>query len=331
VSVSDYRRDPVTGRWVVVGTVQPHPLDFDRVSVGVEPDPECPLCEGHESRTAGELWVERAAGAPNGPGWLTRVVPNRAPMVRVEGVLERRGEGLFDTVTGIGAHEVVVESPRHEDTLATLDDGGRARVFWALRERIQDLRRDTRLRHFVPFKNHGRTAGSALSHSHTQLVALPIVPREAREELDGARAHFVAKERCVFCDIIRHEESDGRRIVASTPAFVALAPFASRTPFETWILPRHHEAYFETSGLDTCRDLSSIFGDVLRRLNRALENPPYAMAIHSASVMDGHDFYHWHIEILPRVSRSGGLEALAGLYLNPTRPEDAVQFLRGLT
>ncbi len=330
MTVSELRRDPVTGRWVVVGTEAPHPHDFIRRSVRAEPDPDCPLCEGHEHLTPSELWVERRVGGPNGPGWTTRVVPNQTPLVRVEGTLERQGEGLFDKMTGIGAHEVVIESPRHDQSLADLGDEDIARVLWALRERTQDLRRDTRFRHFVMVKNHGDIAGASLSHPHMHLFALPVVPQEAREEVEGARAHYVAKERCLFCDIIRQEEADGRRVVAHTQSLVALTPFASRSPFETWILPRRHSAHFENSGWDDCLDVGRLLGDMLRRLNQALEHPPYQMAIHSAPVVEGYDFYHWHIEILPRVTRSGALESLAGLHLNPTRPEDAAQFLRDL-
>jgi UDPglucose--hexose-1-phosphate uridylyltransferase len=249
-------------------------------------------------------------------------------MVRVETVLDRLGEGLFDKVAGVGAHEVIVESPRHEDTLASLDDDGVARVLWAVRERVQDLRRDMRLRAFVPFKNHGASAGAALSHSHTQLLALPVVPREVQAEVDGARAHWIAKERCLYCDIIRQEEEDGRRVIAQAAEMLALAPFASRSPFEVWILPRRHQVRFEDASFEECRSLGAMLGDLLRRLDRALEHPPYSLVIHTAPVGEGLDFYHWHVEILPRVTRAGSLEWAAGLHLNPTCPEDAAEFLR---
>jgi UDPglucose--hexose-1-phosphate uridylyltransferase len=331
VTVSEYRRDPVTGRWVVVGTEPPRPADFQRETVHQVPDPECPLCEGHEARTPPELWVDRSAGGPNGPGWRTRVIPNHAPMVRVETTLDRLGEGLFDKIAGVGAHEVIVESPRHEDTLATLDDDSVTRVLWALRERIQDLRRDMRLRAFVPFKNHGAAAGAALTHSHTQLLALPVVPRDVQAEVDGARAHWVAKERCLYCDIIRQEEEDGRRVIAQSTDVLALAPYASRSPFEVWILPRRHATRFEDVSIEHCRSLGSMLGDLLRRLDRALERPPYSLVVHTAPVGDGFDFYHWHVEIVPRVTRVGGLESTTGFYLNPTRPEDAAEFLRRMS
>jgi UDPglucose--hexose-1-phosphate uridylyltransferase len=252
-------------------------------------------------------------------------------MIRVETVLDRLGEGLFDKVAGVGAHEVVVESPRHEETLAGLDDDGITRVLWALRERAQDLRRDVRFRQFVLFKNHGAAAGAALAHSHTQLLALPVVPREIQAEVDGARAHYLAKERCLFCDIIRQEEEDGRRVILRMPDMLALAPFASRSPFETWILPRRHAVRFEDASLEECRRLAQMLGDVLRRLDRALEQPPYSLVIHTAPVADDHDFYHWHVEILPRVTRTGSLEWATGFHMNPTRPEDAAHFLRQLT
>jgi UDPglucose--hexose-1-phosphate uridylyltransferase len=331
VSVSEYRRDPVTGRWVVVSTETPRPTDFEHESVTVRPDPHCPLCEGHETMTPSELWVDRPMGGPNGPGWTVRVVPNQSPLVRVESPLERQGEGLFDKVTGVGAHEVVVESPHHGETLATLGDDGITRVLWALRERAQDLKRDTRFRYFLMFKNHGAAAGAALAHAHTQLMALPVVPREARDEVEGARAHFAAKERCLYCDIIRQEEEDGRRLVVRHTAFTALAPFASRSPFETWILPRRHASRFEDVTMGDCHELARTLGEVLQRLNKALETPPYTMVIHSAPLADGLEFYHWHIEILPKVTRSGTLEWTTGFHVNPTRPEDAAAFLRQVT
>jgi UDPglucose--hexose-1-phosphate uridylyltransferase len=248
-----------------------------------------------------------------------------------EVTLDRQGEGLFDKMNGIGAHEVIVESPRHDDTLATQPEAGVERLLRAFQERIHDLRRDGRFKSFVPFKNHGAAAGAALAHSHTQLLALPVVPREIQAEVDGARAHYLAKERCLFCDIIRQEEEDGRRVILRMPDMLALAPFASRSPFETWILPRRHAVRFEDASLEECRRLAQMLGDVLRRLDRALEQPPYSLVIHTAPVADDHDFYHWHVEILPRVTRTGSLEWATGFHMNPTRPEDAAHFLRQLT
>jgi UDPglucose--hexose-1-phosphate uridylyltransferase len=329
-TVSDLRRDPVTGRWVIISTEPKRPSDFAPESVQVTPDPACPFCEGHEEMTPPELFAVRRNGSQhNMPGWDLRVVPSQFPVLRVEGTLDRQGEGIFDSMHGIGAHEVIIESPRHGDTMADMSDRAIEQVFWSASERIQDLRRDHRLRSIILFKNHGAAAGASLGHSYSQIVAVPIVPREVRDEVDGARAHFAAKERCVFCDILRQETKDGRRMVAENADMVAVAPFAPRFPFETWILPRRHDAYFEHASRHEHASLARLLGDVLRRINRALGSPPYNMVVHTAPVAESADeYYHWHLEIVPKVMKVTGFEWATGLYLNPTSPEEAAQVLR---
>ena len=237
--MSELRKDPVTGRWVIISTERrKRPTDFRLESVTVNPDSSCPFCAGHEHMTPRELLAAgRNGSGPDTPGWSLRVIPNQFPVLRVEGTLDRQGEGLFDKMNGIGAHEVIIESPRHDDTLATLDADRVEQVLWACRERISDLKRDQRFRYIIIFKNHGSAAGASLEHSCSQLIALPIVPREVRDEVDGSRAHYETKERCVFCDILRQETADGRRMIAENADMVAVAPYAPRFPFETWILP----------------------------------------------------------------------------------------------
>ncbi|OFW06007.1 MAG: galactose-1-phosphate uridylyltransferase [Acidobacteria bacterium RIFCSPLOWO2_02_FULL_68_18] len=329
--MSELRKDPVTGRWVIISTERrKRPGDFRLESVEIAPDDSCPFCEGHEGMTPGELLAWRGNGSPaNGPGWTLRVIPNQFPVLRVEGTLDRQGEGLFDKMNGIGAHEVVIESPRHGDTLATLDAGAVEQVLWACRERVQDLKRDRRFRYMIIFKNHGAAAGASLDHSHTQLIALPIVPREARDEVDGARAHYQAKERCVFCDILRQEQADRRRLIAENADMVAVAPYAPRFPFETWILPRRHQALVEEAPRHDLAALARLLGDVLRRMNTALRLPPYNLLIHSAPVVEPvGDYYHWHVEIIPTLTKVAGFEWATGFYLNPVAPEEAAQVLR---
>src|SRR5215211_3642974 len=222
--MSELRKDPVTGRWVIISTERrKRPSDFWLESVTIAPDAGCPFCEGQEEMTPRELLADRNGSAPNGPGWNLRVVPNQFPVLRVEGTLDRQGEGLFDKMNGIGAHEVIIETPRHEETLATMGEGDVERVLWAFRERVQDLKQDRRFRYIIVFKNHGAAAGASLAHSHSQLIALPIVPREVRDEVDGAKAHFQSKERCVFCDILRQEAADRRRLISETADMVAIA------------------------------------------------------------------------------------------------------------
>ena len=328
--MSELRKDPVTGRWVIISTERrKRPADFRLESVTISPDASCPFCEGHESMTPGELLAHRHnGGGPNGPGWDLRVVPNQFPVLRVEGTLDRQGEGLFDKMNGIGAHEVIIESPRHDVTLAMLPDDDIEQVLWAFRERTQDLKRDQRFRYIVAFKNHGAAAGASLEHSHSQLIALPIVPREVRDEVDGAKAHFQSKERCVFCDIVRQEKQEDKRLIAENADMVALAPYAPRFPFETWILPKRHQSLFEDAPRHEYAALARLLGDILRRMNRMLESPPYNLLIHSAPLAEpAGDYYHWHVEIIPKLTKVAGFEWATGFYLNPTSPEEAAQVL----
>ncbi len=331
--MSELRKDPVTGRWVIVSTDRKaRASDFERETVTVSPDPLCPFCEGHEHMTPHELMATRAnGGGANGPGWNVRVVPNQFPVLRVEGALDRQGEGLFDMMSGIGAHEVIIESPRHDEMLAMMPEAAIDAVLWAARERIRDLKQDRRFKSIIVFKNHGASAGASMAHSHSQLIALPIVARDVREELIGAQAHFQAKERCVYCDILRQETRDGTRLVAENADMVAISPYAPRYPFETWILPRRHQSHFEDAWRHEYGALARLIGDVLRRMNQALENPPYNLLIHSAPVSDpASEHYHWHVEILPKVTKVAGFERATGCYVNPTSPEEAAEVLRGV-
>jgi UDPglucose--hexose-1-phosphate uridylyltransferase len=197
---------------------------------------------------------------------------------------------------------------------------------------MRDLKRDPRLRYVLVFKNHGAAAGATLEHSHSQIIATPIIPRMVQEELDGARRYYELKERSVFTDILDQEmaEGNGRRVVSTTERFVALAPFAPRFPFETWILPRAHRSSYHTIvDPEEFLDFARILKDTLLRLNVALNSPPYNFVLHTAPLgEDDLPYYHWHLEIMPKLTRVAGFEIGSGFYINPTPPEDAAQYLR---
>ena len=331
----ELRKDPVVGRWVIISTERSRrPTNFQPVSHEKSGD-FCPFCTGNEDKTPPEVWAHRdGGGAPNTPGWQVRVVPNKFPALQIEGSLDRRGEGLYDKMHGVGAHEVVIEGPQHDMDLADLPVEHLQKVLTAYRERCLDLHRDRRFRYVLIFKNHGPAAGATLEHTHTQLIATPIIPLILQEELEGSRRYFELKERCIFCDIVAQEtdENNGRRVVSLTEHFLAVEPFAPRFPFETWILPRRHRASFPSMSDEAeLRGLAEILKDTLQRLNRALDRPPYNFVIHTAPVSEGDvDYYHWHLEIMPKLTRVAGFEIGSGFYINPTPPEDAAQYLRDL-
>ena len=329
----ELRKDPVVGRWVIISTERSRrPGNFVPETFTV-PEAFSPFIEGREDMTPPEVYAVRPGGGPaNGPGWTVRVVPNKFPALEIEGTLDRRGEGLYDKMNGIGAHEVVIEGPEPERALADQPVERIQQVLVAYRERMRDLRRDPRLRYVLVFKNHGAGAGASLEHAHSQIIATPIIPRMVQEELDGARRYFELKERCVFTDILHQETADGngRRVVSQNARFLALEPFAPRFPFETWILPKQHRSSYHTiDDEQEFLELARILKDTLLRLNLALDSPPYNFVLHTAPLEDDDlPYYHWHLEIMPKLTRVAGFEIGSGFYINPTPPEDAAQFLR---
>jgi UDPglucose--hexose-1-phosphate uridylyltransferase len=331
--VPELRKDPLTGQWVIVGTERPRrPEDFRAVLEPPAPGP-CALCEGNERETPPELLAYRPSGdgGPDAPGWRVRVVPNRFPALRVEGDLERRGHGLYDLMNGVGAHELIVESPRHDDDLATLPLVAVEDVVHAYQERMLDLRRDTRFRSVVVFKTADRGLGPLLDHPHSQLLATPTLPVELATELAQARTYHDYRERCLFCDILHQETEEAERLIVESEHVVAFVPFAARLPFETWIVPRRHAAGYEHLRAGERRDLARTLRTVLARLRSTLGGAPTSLVLHSAPFAESEaPYFHWHVEIAPRVVVPGVLATGSGFPANPLPSEDAARFLRAV-
>ncbi|HYB44750.1 MAG TPA: galactose-1-phosphate uridylyltransferase [Candidatus Methylomirabilis sp.] len=326
----ELRRDPIVGRWVIISTERarrPTDLAARPREHGRGP---CVFCAGQESRTPDEVWALRPDGsAPNTPGWLARVVPNKFPALRIEGELEPSGEGLYDRMNGVGAHEVVIEAPEHDARIEELPSSHLGAVLRAFRERIADLSRDHRLEYAMVFKNSGDLAGASLEHTHSQLIATPIVPMMVGEELHGGLQHFRIKQRCIWCDIIRQERQEGSRMVLEHEGYIAIAPFAPRFPFETWIMPVEHRSAYEATAGGEFPSLASILSQVLGRMRRTLGEPPYNLMLHSAPLRSrALDHFHWHLEIIPKLTRVAGFEWGTGFFINPTPPEEAARYLR---
>ena len=330
--MSELRKDPIVNRWVIVAPERARRPEMLVEHARHAPVAICPFCPNQEAHTPPELLARRAAGSQrNGPGWTLRVFPNKFPALRVEGDLSPEGHGLYDRMNGIGAHEVFVECAEHERSLADLSNLEVEGLLSAYRDRVLDLRRDGRLRCVMLFKNHGAAAGATLAHSHSQLIALPTSPKNVADEMKGARRYYRYKERCVFCDILRQELDEKTRIVHENNSFVVIAPYASRSPFETWIVPRRHRACFESCERSDLADLADALSLTLRKLRRALDDPSYNYMFHSAPFADESSrYYHWHIEVMPTLSKVAGFEWGSGFHINTTPPEDAARYLREL-
>jgi UDPglucose--hexose-1-phosphate uridylyltransferase len=341
--MSELRYCPIRNRWAIIAPERRlRPLEFlIPEAAEMPPSPEVdPFAPGNEDQTTPEIFSIPALDPTAGSPWQVRVFANKFPALRVEGEVVREGVGLNDSVSGVGAHEVIVECPESSRDMADFEVGELLHVLKAWRARIVDLRRDTRLRYVLIFKNHGSEAGASIVHAHSQLIATPIIPSVVAQELKSSREHFSSKERCLFCDLVNQELELGARVAIETGGFVALNPYASALPFETWILPRRHCHDFALTDDAELRGLSVILRDLLRKIRLLLEDPPYNLVLHTApsphprpghprdwSTIE-HD-YHWHLELVPRISRRAGFEWGSGYTINPTAPEEAARHLKG--
>jgi UDPglucose--hexose-1-phosphate uridylyltransferase len=334
----ELRLDPLIKRWVIISTERTRrPNDFaihsDQI---VEPKID-PFAEGNENLTPPEIYAIRSPGSKaNGPGWKMRVIPNKFPALRVEGTLEKDGEGIYDRMSGIGAHEVVVETPKNDQQLEEQSIDNIAAIIETYRLRMTDLLKDIRFRYILVFKNFGRDAGATMSHPHSQIIATPVTPKVVKEKLLGAQEYFEQKERSIFADVLKQELKDGKRIVYQNAAFVCFAPYASRFPFELCIMPRRQLADFYKIEQQEILQLADILKISLLKLRRGLNQPQYNFIIHTAPArFTKKDYwttldqdFRWHIELTPRLTQIAGFEVGTGFYVNPVSPEDAAQFLK---
>jgi len=343
--MNQLRRDPITGIWTIMlqdgrdmANVKP---DGHRRLRRSRPDETCEFCGGHESETPPEIFAIRPGNAArNEPGWRVRAVPERFPVLQIHGETNNRGLGIYDMLDGIGAHELVIETPEHGKIMTDLAESEIADVFTAYRERVLDLKRDDRFRYILVYKNVGEgRRGPSLRHSLSHIIATPITPLRAREELSNAQEYFLLKERCIFCDMIRQEMEATQRLIAENESFIALCPFASRAPFEIWLLPKRHETFFEWN--NELPGLAKLLKLVLMKVRLALGDPNHVMIIHSGpNLLAGRQRgywktverdFHWHLEITPRLRGATDLYIATGFQVNWVPPERAAEVLRQCT
>jgi UDPglucose--hexose-1-phosphate uridylyltransferase len=332
----ELRKDPLLGRWIAVLSEPKSPSEYQIMSHGEE-EKNCIFCAGRESETPGEIMsVTRINPGEPKKRWWTRVIPNVAPVFQIEGDLGRRGEGMYDKMNSIGANEIIIESPEHSVTPEDMGIDQMVRVIMTYRDRMADLEQDPRLRYTLIYKNSGKEAGGVYSHPISHLASTPVIPKRVKEELDGAKQYYAYKERCIFCDIVREELRVGSRVILETRHFVAFCPYASKFPFESWIVPKKHNCAFQDIRAEEIQDMALVLSSVLKKLRAAFDGLSLNYFIHSAPNRIprknhwhtlGEDF-HWHLEIMPRLLRTSGFEWGSGFYILPTSPEYASQYLR---
>jgi UDPglucose--hexose-1-phosphate uridylyltransferase len=325
--VAELRKEPVTGMWVVVTTDHPKgPSDYLHFKPPYQPqttEGPCPFCPGNEGMTPREIFSLNREGG----GWSVRVIPNKFPFFHVEGEFDRRPEGMYDVMEAIGAHEIVVEGSEHKQNLASMESHQGKKVLMAYRERLIDLEKDQRFQQFLILKNY---PGMFNRHPHSHIMAMPVIPRRIDEEIRGTLDYYQRKERCIFCDIIKEEISMKKRVILETVHFLVFSPFASRYPFETWIIPKNHCPDFHRIKEEEIEDLSVAIQSLFLRFSKLLSDPPYSFSFHTSPVQSRFHRaeYHWHIETRLRIGLREGFEWGTGFFVNPTPPENAAAYLR---
>ncbi|HTK94316.1 MAG TPA: hypothetical protein VL382_01655 [Terriglobales bacterium] len=322
----ELRKDPITRSWVITGD---EPAETPRPN-------GCPFCAGANPAPQ----VISSAGTAEGFSWGSSAVVHPSPLYRIEGDPARRGDGLYDKMRAVGAHEVLVENPRHDRQIWVAPTAEVENLMLLIAQRIQDLKRDRRFKYITVFKNHGRVAGQEFEHPTFQLTASTFVPRRVLYELRSGREYYAQKERCVFCDILAQEERQAVRLVESIGDYVACCPYAPRVPYETWIVPRSHEASFERGVLarrHSLGEIASLLQRTLRRIRAFTEDFHLVLhttpnTMHKSDVLEYwrtiDDDYHWHIEILPILASKPKSYTFKEVYYTPVTSETAAARLR---
>jgi UDPglucose--hexose-1-phosphate uridylyltransferase len=328
----ELRQNFFTKEWVIIATERakrPEELSTHRSPRKIPPFVEsCPFCPGNEGKTPPEiLRVPGDAGA----SWQVRVIPNKFAALQRDLQPTRTIQRSRRSLVGFGVHDVIIDTPDHAQPMARMSDACVANVLRAYKARYDALSLDSRIAQVTIFKNHGADAGTSLEHPHSQLIASPVISHQVRERLEEALRHYDEYGECMFCQMIAEELAEQTRLVLASDHFVALEPFASPTPFATYIFPRRHMAGFADAGASEITDLARVLRTVLAKLYHGLQDPDFNYTIRSAPTeATGVKYFHWYVSIIPRLTRVAGFELGSGMFINTVLPEAAAQFLREL-
>ena len=328
LKMSELRLNPITNDWVIMVGREKTPKDYIVREKRKLPEfsENCPFCPGHETHTPSEIYRIR-----DEKGWRIRVVPNKYAVLSPEVEKLRREEGLKKSITGVGIHEVIIESPLHNLTTAIMSVSQIKDVLQTYKERFLALYSDKRIEHVIIFKNQGLASGTTIQHPHSQIVGLPIVPLQIRERALKAMNFFDNTGECIFCKTLNEELSSCIRIISNTEHFVSFIPFASLSPFHIWIFPKRHSGSFSTIKEDEMWDLAFNYKSTMAKLYYGLENPDFNLVLRSGKPAEGDlEYLHWYISIVPRVAQASGFELGSGMYINPLLPEIAAEFLKNI-
>ncbi len=332
----EFRKDIILDEWVIIATERARrPEYFREKKIGIkkESDEVCPFDGGNESMTPPEILSIDAGGnvlEKKNKNWFYRIVPNKYPALFPRANLRSKNYGVYMTMDGYGCHEVIIHSPEHMVSLNDFTMKQLEILLGLYRKRILDIRADKRIESIIVMLNQGREAGASLEHSHSQVFALPLIPPVIQRELDGTKKYFERYRKCPWCASANFERTEGKRIVYENDHFLITQPFASRSPFETWITPKMHGSNFEDSTDKEIASLSHCLKKVLGFFYNELYDPPFNYYIHTGPVNTPETYrhYHWNFEFIPKMNVKAGFEIAAGIDINITTPEYTAEYMR---
>ena len=324
----EIRQNLITRQWVIIAPERgqrPNEFKLEKKSRELPAhDPECPFCPGNENQTPPEIYRH-----PQDGDWQVRVIPNKYSALESEGVVTRTTQGVKRTISGVGLHEIIVESATHNQTMGFLSNQEMQDVVEAYLRRYNEAAADQRVEAVTLFKNYGPTAGTSLAHPHSQIIGTPMIPPDVRERLESALRYYDDSGMCIFCATLQTEMKDEARIVAENKDFVAFIPFAALSPFHIWIFPRRHCASFSCLEEEEVPSFAEIVRVVLRKIYDGLGDPDFNLVIRTApKESESVRYYHWYVSVVPRVERTAGFEMGSGMFINSSLPEVSALFLR---
>lgn len=328
--MSEIRLNILTREWVIISAERARrPTDYidtrEKKAVPAHM-PSCPFCLGNERKTADEYFRLSEDG-----GWQIRVVANRYPALSLEGERRQSVDGLKRSITAVGRHEIIIETPAHDLDIASYGLKHIEELILIYRGRFNEAHADPRVEHVIIFKNHGEGSGTTIEHPHTQLVAVPVVPMQFRKRVEYAMHYFDDTGQCIVCSMIAKELEEGVRVVIDTDHFLTFIPYAALSPFHTWIFPKRHSATFSSITDDEAKDLAFHMKTLFTKFKNGLEDPDYNYVIRSSRPADGRNEYcHWYLSVVPRITKTAGFELGSGMFINTEPPEESAAFLRGV-
>ncbi|AEX85873.1 galactose-1-phosphate uridylyltransferase [Marinitoga sp. 1135] len=328
----EYRKDPITNRWVIISSERSNrPIQkIERKEISEEIF--CPFDKGNEHLTPPEILAFKPENSkPNDENWWIRVVPNKFPAVIPDISPKFKKNGIYYSLDGYGYHEVIIESQKHHHKIYNMSEKEVEEIIWAYLIRFNEIKKDKKIKYIQIFKNYGSDAGASLEHPHSQLIATPIIPIYIEEELKGAKNFYSLKKKCIFCSIIEQEKIDNIRIIEENEHFIAFEPFAPRFPYETWIIPKEHSSDFGILRKfpEKVKSFAEILQHTVYNLYSLLGDIPYNYMIHTSPFDNlNNNFYHWHLELIPRLTHAAGFEWGSGFFINSISPEVAAKNLK---